>query len=97
MDVLKGMRGRELRGIRHLFLDYVLCGGFQGLVLSGMFWLKGVCELGFEERKGCVYVIVYRINLVLLRIFKKSKGRKHKNPCKDGDVCRILPILMQAF
>ena len=59
--------------------------------------LKGVCGLGFEGYKGCEYVVVYGINLVLFRIFKKSKGRKHKNPCKDGDVCRILPILMQAF
>ena len=50
------------------------------MVLSGMFWLKGVCELDFEERKGCEYVVVYGINLVLFGIFKKSKGRKHKKP-----------------
>jgi len=91
MDIKQGKRSR------YSFFGFRFMWRILGLVLSGMFWLKGVCELGFEERKGCVYVIVYRINLVLLRIFKKSKGRKHKNPCKDGDVCRILPILMQAF
>ena len=76
-NVLRGIGGRELQGIRHLFFGLGFMWRIPGLVLSGMF-LKGGYELGFEERKGCEYVVVYGINLVLFRIFKKSKGHKRK-------------------
>ena len=57
--------------------------------------LKGGYELGFEGYKGCEYVVVYGINLVLFRIFKKSKGRKRKNTRRD--IYGILSTLMQIF
>jgi len=66
--------------------------GFEWNILS-----KGVCGLGFEERKGCKYVVVYGVKLVLFGIFKKGKGHKHKNLCKDGNVCRICLYSCKHF